>query len=153
MAPMDSVHRIEQLSREECLGLLSTVDIGRVVFTDRALPAVLPVTFIVDEGSIVIRTARGTRLARAAQDAVLAFEADQVSAAARDGWSVVVTGEAQFETNMAAVERLDRLLRAWVPGLKDAFIRIPLHVVTGRRITGVPVRQEPIAASRAPAVA
>jgi uncharacterized protein len=153
MVRMDTVHRVEQLSRQECLDLLSTVDVGRVVFTDRALPAVLPVTFIVDDDTIVLRTARGTRLAHAAQGAVLAFEADQVSASTRDGWSVVVMGEARIETNTPTLDRLDSLLTAWVPGLKDAFIRIPLNVVTGRRVSGVPVSRMERAEQAAHAVA
>jgi nitroimidazol reductase NimA-like FMN-containing flavoprotein (pyridoxamine 5'-phosphate oxidase superfamily) len=136
---MDTVHRILQLNRQECLELLGSVDLGRVVFTDQALPAILPVTFTVDDDSVVLRTARGSRLARAAQGAVLAFEVDQVDVASRLGWSVVVTGEALIETDPAQQARLGTRLQAWVPGPKDVFIRIPLSVVSGRRIQGLPL--------------
>ena len=33
------------LSRRECLALLRTEQVGRAVFTDRALPQILPVTY------------------------------------------------------------------------------------------------------------
>src|SRR3954454_19284755 len=54
---------LEVLSNEECIRLLSRVPVGRIVYTDRALPAVQPVTFVVDGWSIVIRTASRSRLA------------------------------------------------------------------------------------------
>jgi len=131
-------HRVHALSARECRDLLETAVIGRVVFTDRALPSVLPVAFIVDRASVVIRTASGSRLARAAQGAVLAFEADEVDQRAGSAWSVVVTGQAQVESDLAELARLDGLLSSWVPGLKETFIRIPLTMVSGRRLSGIP---------------
>jgi nitroimidazol reductase NimA-like FMN-containing flavoprotein (pyridoxamine 5'-phosphate oxidase superfamily) len=122
----------EQQSREA----LTRAEVGRVVFTDRALPAVLPVTYIVDDGTIVIRTARGSRLARAADGAVLAFETDDLNRSTRSGWSVVVTGEGYVETDPDEQARLAELLEPWVPGVKAVFIRIPLTVVTGREVVG-----------------
>lgn len=135
---MEAVHRIEALCPEECADLLRSVEVGRIVFTDHALPAVLPVTFVVDDDTIIVRTARGSRLARAAEDAVVAFEADEIQPRSRGGWSVVVTGEARIETDPSELERLDALLNPWVPGIKDVFIRIPFTLVTGRRISGRP---------------
>lgn len=44
------------LTREECLDLLSAAPIGRIVFTDHALPAVQPVNFHLNDQAIVIRT-------------------------------------------------------------------------------------------------
>jgi nitroimidazol reductase NimA-like FMN-containing flavoprotein (pyridoxamine 5'-phosphate oxidase superfamily) len=126
--------RVSVLTTQQSRELLDTTPVGRVVFTDRALPAVLPVAFVLDADSVVIRTARGSRLARAARDAVLAFEADHISPRTQSGWSVVVTGQAEVETDPGEIQRLGALLRAWVPGLKDVFIRIPLTVVTGRRV-------------------
>lgn len=136
---MDTTHRITQLDPVECLALLATVEVGRVVFTDRALPAILPVAFVVDGAGVALRTARGSRLARAAAGAVLAFEADEVHPATGDGWSVVVTGGAALVEDAGERDRLDRLLRPWVPGLNDAFIRIPFDVVTGRQVRGRPL--------------
>ncbi|HEV2634396.1 MAG TPA: pyridoxamine 5'-phosphate oxidase family protein, partial [Actinocrinis sp.] len=42
------------LSRAEALSLLETGEVGRVVYTRRALPAVLPVNYAVREGGIWI---------------------------------------------------------------------------------------------------
>lgn len=126
--------RILVMTPEQSRRALERAQVGRVVFTDRALPAVLPVTYILDDDTIVIRTARGSRLARAADGAVLAFETDELDAVRRSGWSVVVTGEARIEADDAEQERLGGLLDAWVPGVKSVFIRIPLTVVTGREV-------------------
>ena len=132
--------RMQPLTSGESLALLASTPVGRVVFTERALPAVLPVTFVVDGDTIVVRTARGSRLARAAVGGVLAFEADELHPASRTGWSVVVTGQAYIEDDAAETERLSALLEAWVPGIKDVFIRIPLTLVSGRRIEILPVQ-------------
>ena len=39
---------LQVLSPAECVELLATTPIGRVVFTDHALPAVQPVNFVLD---------------------------------------------------------------------------------------------------------
>ncbi len=49
-----------EASREECLALLATAPSGRLVLTEGALPAVLPVNFLLDPAGIVIRTAEGS---------------------------------------------------------------------------------------------
>ena len=49
-----------ELSREECLSLLVTAPFGRLVLTEGALPAVLPVNFLLDAAGIVIRTSVGS---------------------------------------------------------------------------------------------
>ena len=138
---MTSTARVDVLTHAECVNLLRDTEIGRVVYTDRALPAVLPVAYLVDGDTLVVRTARGSRLANASDGEVLAFEADDARPATRQGWSVVVTGKAWIETDDDEVGRLDRVLRTWVPGSKDVFIRIPLNLVTGRRVvTGTEAR-------------
>ena len=136
---MDPLHRTRDLSREQCRALLATAPVGRVVFTDRALPAILPVGFLLDGEDVAIRTARGSRLARAADGAVLAFEVDDVAPSLREGWSVVVTGQARLETDPRRIERWSGRLTSWVPGIRDAWICLPLDVVTGRRVSGRPV--------------
>lgn len=143
---MDDTRRVLTLGLDDCRKLLATARIGRVVFTDRALPAVLPVTYVLDGDSVVIRTARGSRLERAADGGLFAFEVDEVDDVARAGWSVVITGEAELVTDARDRERLDAVLHAWVPGIKDVFVRIPMTIVTGRSIVTVPTHR-PMGAS------
>lgn len=133
---MDSAG-LEVLSRSECLALASTVPIGRIVYTERALPAVQPVNFVFDDGCVIIRTAEGTRLAEAIRNAIVAFETDEFDAQSHLGWSVTVVGRAEAVRDPAETARMSRLpLRAWAPGRRDHFIRIHPEYITGRRIPG-----------------
>ncbi|MEU6065542.1 MULTISPECIES: pyridoxamine 5'-phosphate oxidase family protein [Streptomyces] len=125
-----------ELGREECLRLPANVPLGRVVYTRRALPAVLPVNFCLDgDGAVVLRTA--SEPVRAIDGAVVAFEADEVDAVAQSGWSVVVTGPAAVMTDPGEHERLVRGgPRSWVPAPWEVFVRIEPESVTGRELVG-----------------
>lgn len=125
---------LEVMAYAECLRLLSGMQVGRAVFTVAALPAVLPITFAVDVDAIVMCTGADTRLAAAADGGVLAFEVDEVDPASRTGWSVVVTGVAELVSDALARSRLHGVVTPWAPGPHDVFIRLPLTVVSGRRI-------------------
>ncbi|MDA0634215.1 pyridoxamine 5'-phosphate oxidase family protein [Nonomuraea sp. MCN248] len=130
---------LQVLSREECLRLMSSTPIGRIVFTDRALPAVQPVTFLLDRERIVIRTGVGSKLAAATRTAVVAFEADEFDPEMRTGWSVTAVGHARAVTDPDEVARLASLpLTPWAPGSKDHFIVVDTEQISGRRITAEP---------------
>ncbi|RSN11469.1 pyridoxamine 5'-phosphate oxidase [Nonomuraea sp. WAC 01424] len=129
---------LQVLSEQECFLLLSSVPIGRIVFTDRALPAVQPVNFCLDGRFIVIRTATGSKLAAATRHAVVAFEADEFDAAMRTGWSVTAVGHAREVSDAAELDRLARLpLTTWAPGNRDHYIVIEAEQISGRRIAAV----------------
>lgn len=106
-----------ELDRQECVRLLGTVPVGRIVHTRQALPAVLPVNFCLDgDDAILLRTSATSELVGAIDGAVVAFEADSVDAAAHSGWSVVVTGTATLITDPAEHTRLlSAGPRSWVP--------------------------------------
>ncbi len=89
---------LEVLSRPQCLELLDRSVVGRVVFTEAALPAALPVNFALLDGDIVFRTATGSKLAAALAKAVVAFQADDIDPAFETGWSVLVQGWATLLT-------------------------------------------------------
>lgn len=126
---------IEVLEAGECLRLLSTVRVGRIVFTDRALPAIEPVTFTLHDGSVIIRTRGGTKLAAAARNAVVALEADEIDLERQAGWSVTVVGRSNEVTDPAELEHLRALhLRSWAPGDHDHYIRVNPEVINGRRL-------------------
>jgi uncharacterized protein len=122
------------LPRRECVALLSGKQVGRAVFTERAMPAVVPVTFAVYDDAIVMCTAADTRLASAASRGVLAFQVDDIDQDTRSGWSVVVVGVAELVTDHVEQATIRSLLEPWAPGRNEVFIRLPLKVVTGRRI-------------------
>lgn len=92
--------------RGGCLALLTSVPIGRVVYTDQALPAVTPVNFVLVGDEVTILTASGSALAAAVRGAVVAFQADRIDPATRTGWSVTIVGRAHLvEVNEDAAGR------------------------------------------------
>jgi hypothetical protein len=126
---------LEHLTQYECLRLMGSVPVGRIVYTRQALPAVELVNFALDHGEIVIRTDAGGKLAAATRGAVVAFEADSVDTAGRAGWSVTVVGHSRAVTDAEEIRRLERIApMPWAPGRHDHFIRVSAVFVTGRRI-------------------
>jgi nitroimidazol reductase NimA-like FMN-containing flavoprotein (pyridoxamine 5'-phosphate oxidase superfamily) len=126
---------LQCLSRDECLTLMASVPVGRIIYTRRALPAVELVNFALDEGDIVIRTDGSGKLAAATRGAVVAFEADQLDPAGQSGWSVTAVGPSSAVTDPGELARLATIgLRSWVPGTRDHFIRISPVMLNGRRL-------------------
>ena len=126
---------LEHLTRDECMRLMGSVPVGRIVYTRQALPAVELVNFALADGDIVIRTDAGGKLAAATRGAVVAFETDSVDVAGHAGWSVTVVGQARAVTDGAEIRHLEQIpLAPWAPGRRDHYIRISPTIVTGRRI-------------------
>jgi hypothetical protein len=126
---------LEQLSRDECLHLMTSVPVGRIIYTRQALPAVELVNFAVDDGDIIIRTDHSGKLAAATRAAVVAFEADSLDAERHVGWSVTVIGQSQEVTDPDEIGRLEHVgLRSWAPGDRGHYIRIRPGIVHGCRL-------------------
>jgi uncharacterized protein len=113
----------EALDEQECLRLLGTTAIGRVAYTEAALPAIRPVSYTLRDDAVVIPTQAGSALADALRGAVVAFEADSYDHAARTGWSVTVVGPSWVVTAGPSVD----------PG--RCFIHVRLRLVRGWRTT------------------
>lgn len=103
---MDTAPHTSLLSHAESLRLLGTVTAGRVVHTDRALPAVTTVAFVLWDGAVVFRAEAFSRLAALADQEVVAFQADEVHSLSHAGWSVVVTGRARRVQDAARLVEL-----------------------------------------------
>lgn len=133
----------ERLSREECLDLLASLPIGRLIYTRKALPAVQPVNFAVSDGEVIIRAGAGRKVAAAARGDVVAFEADALDISTRSGWSVTVIGRSRQATEPAEISRLRMLpLVSWAPGgTQEHFICIGIEIVSGQRFC--PARDGP----------
>lgn len=119
-APPGLSGEFTRLDRAESLRLLGCVPVGRLIFTVNALPAVRPVNFAVTSEMIVFRTAAGSAMARQVDQAIVAFEADELDAATCSGWSVTVTGRAAVVTDPAVAARYDTVpLVPRAPGPRD----------------------------------
>ena len=130
---------LKQLTRNECLRLMASVPVGRIIYTRQALPAVELVNFAVEAGDIVIRTDRSGKLSAATRGAVVAFETDSVDPARHIGWSVTAIGHAHEVTDPDEIGRLEQLgLSSWAPGEREHFIRISPGILNGRRLVRGP---------------
>jgi nitroimidazol reductase NimA-like FMN-containing flavoprotein (pyridoxamine 5'-phosphate oxidase superfamily) len=124
---------LRSLSTEECLELLGRERLGRVGVSIGAMPVILPVNYRLFEGSIVLRTAPGTKLSAALMGAVVGFEIDHAEPDHAAGWSVLVVGHASEIRDQTALERVRRLpLASWAPDRRDHFVQIPVEHVSGR---------------------
>lgn len=140
-------HSVE-LDSVEALRLLGSVSLGRIVFTQHALPTIRPVNHILDDGDIIIRTHEGSALTSHTRHAngsgvVVAYEADAIDPDAHLGWSVVVTGYARLVTDPQELARYQALLHPWVKQVMDYAVRIHPDLVTGIRLTAA---DEPVSA-------
>ena len=131
---MPNTGELDVLNRRQCLDLLQDVRVGRLIFTEDALPAVQPVNCRMWRDDVVIRVAGGAKLAAASDNLVVAFEADELDPDLRSGWSVTVVGHAQPITGVEdLVEIAGTFVQPWVQGRRDHFIRIRTEKITGRR--------------------
>ena len=126
----------ETLTAEACLGLLATSTIGRLgVMIDR-YPHIFPVTYALDGSLVTFRTGPGTKFA-ASQHHTVCFQADQIEAAGRAAWSVLVLGAVQVPDlhDPSEMQRLERLgITPLAPGDKPLWIQVVPDQITGRRI-------------------
>src|SRR5450631_487685 len=123
---------VELLATQSWTLLRETV-VGRlaVIVDDR--PDIFPVNHLVDHGSVVFRTAAGTKLAGAVGHWV-AFEVDGYDVETASAWSVVVKGRAQEVNRLYDVLDVVGLpLFPWHSAPKPHFIRIEPDSITGRR--------------------
>jgi nitroimidazol reductase NimA-like FMN-containing flavoprotein (pyridoxamine 5'-phosphate oxidase superfamily) len=132
---------MEELDENECLKLIGTGGIGRIAYVGRFGPVVLPVNYKLRGGAIVFRTAENApldedlRTGIANADYKVAFEIDDIDAAAQQGWSVLTQGPAHHvhgpELNVARSAPVE----TWAPGERELFVRIVPSRITGRRVS------------------
>ncbi len=132
---------LEHLDEAECLRLITPGGIGRIAFSGRFGPTVVPVNYKLLQGSIVFRTVQDSptdedlRTGIAHAEYKVAFEIDDIDNAAREGWSVLVQGpvhHVESEDERAAV--LAAGVEPWPGGDRELFLRIVPWRITGRRI-------------------
>jgi nitroimidazol reductase NimA-like FMN-containing flavoprotein (pyridoxamine 5'-phosphate oxidase superfamily) len=121
------------LDRVDCLRLLSSVPVGRVLFTEAALPAALPVAHLLDNEEVLFRAEHGSGFAAATRNRVVAFQADGIDAPTRRGWSVVGVGEAYEVLEPGRLVGLaSRLPVLWHgPAGRPHTISLPLQHLSG----------------------
>jgi nitroimidazol reductase NimA-like FMN-containing flavoprotein (pyridoxamine 5'-phosphate oxidase superfamily) len=132
---------LEQLDEAECLRLITPGGIGRIAFSGRYGPTVLPVNYRLHQGTIVFRTAHDSptdedlRTGIGNAEYKVAFEIDDFDSVMRVGWSVLIQGPAHHvdsEAERASVSAAG--VEPWPGGDRELFLRIMPTRITGRRI-------------------
>jgi nitroimidazol reductase NimA-like FMN-containing flavoprotein (pyridoxamine 5'-phosphate oxidase superfamily) len=126
--------RLAELTPAECLDLIDDEQVGRVVYCDDHGPLALPVNFVVQERTILFRTAQDNALARhLIESATCAFEVDHVDHLLRSGWSVLARGSAAVVRHLSSDADAAWPL-PWPEGARPLIIRITPLELSGRRL-------------------
>lgn len=131
---------IEELTEDECLRLISAGGIGRIAFTSRYGPVVLPVNYKLHDKAIVFRTSEHGPIDEDLKTGItgaeynVAFEIDELDSDTHEGWSVLVQGPAHHVTGDDRAWAEESGVESWAPGGRELFVRIIPTRVTGRRI-------------------
>jgi nitroimidazol reductase NimA-like FMN-containing flavoprotein (pyridoxamine 5'-phosphate oxidase superfamily) len=126
---------LQTLTPEECYELLAPGGIGRVAFSTKGGPVVLPVNFVTVGHSVVFLTGAASVLSAHAYDDV-AFEVDRLDEALCQGWSVLMAGTAHQVTDPGERRHLDNqvTVEPWPGGVREVYVRIIPARISGRRI-------------------
>ena len=128
---------IHELTRKECLELLTQSPVGRLGFIDSVgiFPIIVPVDYVMHHSSAVFRTDPGAKLAAAIRGAGVAFEVDHTDDVERTGWSVLLRGTAEEVVDADGVGELEQLhLQPRAPGARQHYVRLEVNLLSGRRI-------------------
>ena len=124
---------VTDLNPHQCWELLRTSTIGRLAVVANARPEIFPLNYAVDHGTIVFRSAAGTKLSGLPDDTAAAFEIDGHDAGDGFAWSVVVHGQLEPLINFDPATTHELPLHPLQAGPKPRFIRVVPEEVTGRR--------------------
>jgi nitroimidazol reductase NimA-like FMN-containing flavoprotein (pyridoxamine 5'-phosphate oxidase superfamily) len=129
---------IEELDEGTCLTLIAGGGIGRIAYTSRFGPAVLPVNYTLHGGAILFRaTEHGTvdedlRTGIDGADYKVAFEVDDIDLSGQRGWIVLIQGPAHHVSTAEREAAMD--LEPLALGGRELFVRITPVQITGRSI-------------------
>jgi hypothetical protein len=123
---------VTDLAVNVCWALLRSHEVGRLAISTADRPEIFPINYVVDRGTVVFRTAEGTKLAGAVQRDV-AFEADGFEPDTGEAWSVVVKGRGEEIARHELLDTAGLPLFPWHAAPKQRFVRIVPDEVSGRR--------------------
>ena len=144
MAAPERERLLEVLDVGECRRLLASASVGRIAFTEEAMPVIQPASFALRGEDVFIPTGLSSKMAAGSRGAVLAFEVDDFDLVERTGWNVTVIGPSRLVSDPDQVRELDSLgVRPWAPSAKHCYIALRLTVVRGRRISSTDAPVDP----------
>ena len=123
---------VTELTEQECWHLLSDHEVGRLATTAGGVLDIFPITYVIDNKTLVFRTGPGTKLIELTINENVAFEIDYYDET--EGYSVVIHGQAEQLDTMSEKDIAASLpLTSLFPTDRPRFVRIHPQAITGRR--------------------
>lgn len=127
---------MEILTEEQCWSLMGSVEVGRLAVAAAGDIDIFPLNFVVDDRTLLFRTAEGTKLVEVVLAGRVAFEVDGYDPERGRAWSVVLKGHAQMLDKWDDIYTAqDMPLFPWNHAPKERFVRISPYSISGRRFT------------------
>jgi hypothetical protein len=122
------------LPEHACWMLLRSVETARLAVSVESRPDIFPINFVVDHGTVVLRTGEGSKFAAMMSNPDVAFEVDGFDADAQEAWSVVIHGRAEEIKQLhERIDSMDLPLFPWHADPKSRFVRVVPDDISGRR--------------------
>jgi uncharacterized protein len=123
------------LDQRSCWQLLRTAEVGRLCYTEAAMPIIRPVPFIVDRLSVVVALSLAVVSPEAfVQPSIVAFEAGEWAPSQQQGWSVQLVGKAEAVPDHEAERLTEQGLTSWMDGPPARYVRVGVGVLSGHRL-------------------
>ncbi|MDQ0144246.1 MULTISPECIES: pyridoxamine 5'-phosphate oxidase family protein [Pseudarthrobacter] len=125
---------IKELGVHDCWRYLRSTSLCRIAFTDGGGVENYPVNFVPTNGTLLIRTGEGTKLASLPDRKAVAVEADGMNQYGTIAWSVILKGHAMVVSDDEEIrDAMEAGLSPWQPGRKNVLVRITPEDINGRR--------------------
>ncbi len=129
------------LSPAECWSRLHTARVGRVSYTERALPVIRAVPYAVDDadggGVVIAMRVSAQQPGLFDRPTVVAFEAGEWAHDRRAGWSVHFIGKAHRVHDRDLTD-LSVGLSSWIDGEPALYVHITVELLDGLQVPSVP---------------
>lgn len=124
---------LHDLTKEQCLELLATKNVGRVAYCSADGPEVLPLNYAVHDETLLFRTSPHSALAQHLRLGTAAFQVDDIDDYTESGWSVLVRGTVE-PVDVDDLPAADERPRPWASGQRNLHLRLTPRAITGRRL-------------------
>lgn len=125
---------VTHLDDEQAWQLLASHEVGRLATTAGGVLDIFPITYVVDNGSLVFRTGPGTKLVELTINEQVAFEIDHYDE--HSGYSVIVHGRAEQLEHMGDIDYAQSLpLPSLFPTERPRYVRIHPDRISARRFS------------------
>jgi len=122
---------VATMTTDEAWAFLRTQEVGRLAVHVGGVIDIYPITYVVDEESIVFLTSPGTKLLELTVNDQVAFEIDHYDDQVAK--SVVVHGTAQRLETMSEIAAAEALpLTSLIPTTRTRYVRIVPTEISGR---------------------